>query len=200
MKEKLKKLDVLEKMWSSCHACQLNLGRRRVVTWRGSPNGRIFLIGEAPGSDEDAQGIPFVGMAGRKLDELMTEAGINPADEVFIANMVGCRPPDNRTPTHDENKACRHRLEAMLWIVQPKAIVLLGNSAAKLAGITAITKWRGRVTDLEMCLYNGETVSWPSIPTFHPSYLNRNGDDAEIHAQIVSDLKKAREVAYGQEP
>jgi DNA polymerase len=199
MKEKLKKLDALEKMWSSCHSCDLNLGRKRVVTWRGSPDGRIFMIGEAPGADEDLQGIPFVGMAGRKLDELMVEAGIDPANHVFIANMVGCRPPANRVPVTEEIKACRSRLEAMLWMVQPKVVVLLGGSSAKLAGITNITKWRGHKTELEMNMYNGETASWPAIPTFHPSYLNRTGDNPEIHAQIVGDLKQAQEMAYGQE-
>jgi DNA polymerase len=196
MKEKLKKLDVLESMWKTCHGCDLNICRKRVVTWRGSPGGRIFLIGEGPGADEDQQGIPFVGMAGRKLDDLMVEAGINVTDEVFIANMVGCRPPDNRQPKPEEIGACRPRLEAMLWIVQPKVVVLLGLTAAKLAGITAIKRWRGRQTEMELNMYNGETAKWPAIPTFHPSYLNRSGDNAEIHAQIVGDLKLAKDMAY----
>lgn len=196
MKDRLKKLDMLESLWNDCHGCQLNIGRKRVVTWRGSPTGQIFLIGEGPDSDEDAQGIPFVGMAGAKLDGLLIEAGINVTDEVFIVNIVGCRPPDNRQPKPEEIGACRPRLEAMLLTVQPKVVVLLGAAAAKLAGITSIKKWRGHKTDMELRLYNGETASWPAIPTFHPSYLNELGDGVEVQAQIVGDLKLAKDMAY----
>lgn len=198
VKEKLKKLDDLEALWRKCEACPLSVQRAKVVMWRGSPAGRIFMIGEAPGADEDEQGIPFVGRAGRRLDVLMKAARIS-ADDVFIANMVGCRPPGNRRPEAEELKACRRRLEAMLWIVQPSVVVLLGATAARLAGINTISQWRGQPTSLELCLYNGEVREWPALPTYHPSFLLRARERAgEIKQEMVSDLKKARRMAYGR--
>lgn len=197
MSGKLAKLDDLEALWRACKSCPLAEQRHRVVMWRGSPDAKIFMIGEAPGVEEDKCGLPFTGAAGRKLDELLGLAGLTP-DDVFIANMVACRTPSNRAPERAELQACRARLEAMLWIVQPKILVTLGATAAKLAGIGNIEKWRGATTSLEMMLtFNREIVEWEVVPTYHPSRLLRSGDSTEIVRDMVLDFTKARHMVHG---
>lgn len=194
---KLARLDMLEASWKSCASCALGAHRTRVVMWRGSPDAKIFMIGEAPGAEEDAQGMPFVGLAGKALDEMLAEAGLSPKDDLFIANVVACRPPNNRIPLMLERMACRPRLEAMLQVVQPKVLVLLGATAARLAGITTITRWRGTPTEVEMAMYNKAIGSWPAIATYHPSYLLRNGNDPRMRAEIIGDFRRAQEMVDG---
>lgn len=193
---KLERLDALEQQWKDCVDCELSAYRSRVVHWRGSPDAPLLVLGEGPGADEDEQGRPFVGPAGRKLDELFVKAKVNPLLDVFVANLAGCRPPGNRAPNRDEMKACGPRLEAMIWIVQPRAILLLGATAARrLAGIPSITKWRGQETDVEIVLWNGHTVRLPAMPTFHPSYLLRSGDNLKIKKQMISDIRAAKRLS-----
>lgn len=192
------RLEALEDYWFDCQSCELGKTRKRLVMWRGSPNAKLFLIGEGPGADEDEKGFPFVGAAGRKLDDMLREAQLDPSEDVFITNMVGCRPPNNRVPERSEIKACSGRLQGLLHIVDPKVIVLLGGTAASLAGIKTISKWRGEQVDVDVLMWNGETKSWPSIPTYHPSYLLRTGNNAKIRQQIVGDLKLAKKVAHVQ--
>lgn len=198
---RLAKLDMLRDEWQDCASCKLHQTRKQIVMYRGSLLARVFLIGEGPGRDEDEQGMPFVGAAGQKLDELLEEAGLDVQSKgelgVFIANMVACRPPNNRDPERDELSTCAPRLQYMLRVVRPKVLVLLGRVAAKLAGIHTISQWRGELSDVEMVLWNGKLASWPAIPTYHPSYLLRSGNNRKIRRQIVSDLRVAKSIAYG---
>jgi DNA polymerase len=139
-----------------------------------------MFVGEGPGADEDAQGLPFVGKAGQLLDRMIKAMGFDPA-EVYICNIVKCRPPENRTPEPDEMTACIPYLHEQIALVQPKCMVALGGTAAKgLLGTTeGITRLRGRWK-----LYR---ASIPVMPTFHPSYLLRKED---AKREVWSDLKE----------
>lgn len=190
--QRLITLDRLEATFHDCDRCGLSEQRKNVVHWRGNPYAKLCAIGEAPGADEDDKGLPFVGVAGRKLDELMAKAGLVPAQDVFIINMAGCRPPNNRKPTSEECKACRPRMELLLAIAKPRALLLLGAVAAlRMAGITAITQWRGRETEVEFNGLGGVVTSLPAIPTFHPSYLLRQGNSNAIRLVMIDDIEKA---------
>jgi uracil-DNA glycosylase len=151
-----------------CTRCKLHtLGRQQVVFGVGNPNAEIMFVGEGPGADEDAQGIPFVGRAGQLLTK-MIEAGMGlRRDEVYIANVVKCRPPGNRNPEPDEIATCEPFLFRQIEAIDPKVIVALGKFAAQtlLKVDTPIGRLRGRQYD-----YRGTTL----IPTFHPSFLLRS--------------------------
>ncbi len=155
---------------AACKQCGLHAQRRQTVPGQGNhlqPD--ILFIGEGPGEDEDKQGLAFVGRAGQMLTRLITRMGYA-RDEIFIANIVKCRPPNNRKPLPEEMNMCRPYLERQIEILKPKTIVLLGASAfegllpSKTPGVT-ISKVRGKWLE-----YKGI----PAMPTFHPSYLLRN--------------------------
>lgn len=189
-------IDAIEEAWEGCQKCPLHESRSTIVHWRGNPDAELMVIGEAPGADEDREGVPFVGKAGRKMDELLRAAGML-NDHVFIVNMVGCRPPGNRVPEQEEVKACMPRLEQLIKVNKPKAMLLLGGTAARrLAKITSITQWRGQEVEVELLMSNGDIASWPAIPTFHPSYLLRSGSDRAMTKQMISDFSKAMALAY----
>lgn len=196
---KIRALEEIVAKWNDCEKCGLCDGRKTVVHWRGSPNAKIMAIGEGPGADEDRLGIPFVGSAGRMLDQLFIWAGLAPDEDVFITNIVACRPPNNREPTTEEARACRPRLLAMMQIVEPKVLLLMGGTASKrIAGITAITKWRGKQTDVELLAPNNQVLEYTAVPTFHPSYLNRMGGNAKIKNQMLEDIGLAIGVINGK--
>jgi DNA polymerase len=150
-----------------CRRCKLCEKRNTIVFGVGDPRARLMFIGEGPGADEDAQGIPFVGRAGRLLTDIITKGMGIRREDVYIANIVKCRPPENRNPEPDEVAACLPFLEAQIRAVAPEVIVTLGrvplNSLLGYAG--PMGKARGIWTD-----YQGI----PLMPTFHPSYLLRN--------------------------
>jgi DNA polymerase len=160
-----------------CRRCGLAEGRQQVVVARGNPEARLMVIGEAPGAQEDAEGLPFVGRSGRLLDQLLVAAGLDPAADVYICNGVKCRPPNNRKPTAVEMAACRPWLEQQIAAVDPPLIVLLGASA--LEGVLGI---RGGITRRR-----GQWLSSPAewlrgrrlMPVLHPSYLLRFQAQAE---------------------
>ncbi len=140
--------------------------RKQAVTGEGSLDATLMFVGEGPGADEDSQGIPFVGRAGQLLDRILEAAGIK-REEVYITNVVKCRPPENRTPAIEEIVVCQRFLEAQIAIINPRVIVCLGNTPTKwfLGTTEGITKIRG------------QWFSWKGIdimPMFHPSYLLRN--------------------------
>ncbi len=149
-----------------CRRCPLYRTRTHAVFSDGSPRARLVFVGEAPGRDEDLQGIPFVGAAGQLLTKMIGAMGLR-REDVYICNVLKDRPPGNRTPLPEEIEACRPFLQAQLAIVQPKVICVLGAVAAKalLGPHAAISKVRGTVCD-----YDGI----PLVPTFHPAYLLRN--------------------------
>lgn len=188
--KRLHVLDAIEQKWLDCQRCSLSRCRTRVVHWRGNPQAPIFVIGEAPGENEDRVGRPFVGRAGRLLDEAMREAGVDPTEDVFVTNQVACRPPGNRTPEHDEIKACASRLHQLLRVVRPRVLLLLGATAAKLAGAYSVKRARGVPTDIEVLLYNGDVRDYQAVVTFHPSYVLRTGGaHSESFDQLVRDVE-----------
>jgi uracil-DNA glycosylase len=154
--------DALREDALACTRCPLAATRTQVVFGVGSPGADLVFVGEGPGAEEDKQGIPFVGRAGRLLTRLIEGIGLT-RDQVYIANVVKCRPPGNRDPQPDEIEACRPYLEAQLDFLAPRVVVTLGNFATKLLLETkeGITKLRGREFP-----YRDSGVL---IPTFHPA-------------------------------
>lgn len=165
-----------------CSRCKLHtLGRRQVVFGVGNPDADLMFVGEAPGADEDIQGIPFVGRAGQLLTKMIEAINLT-RDQVYIANVIKCRPPGNRNPEPDEIAQCEPFLFRQIEAVKPKVIVALGSFAAKtlLRSEDSISRLRGRIYE-----FHGAKL----IPTFHPSFLLRSPDRKR---DAWEDLKKAR--------
>lgn len=159
-------LHAVRQKMGDCRACRLYTGRNHLVFGDGSPQARLVFVGEGPGFDEDRQGLPFVGRAGKLLDKMIRSMGFR-REEVYICNVVKCRPPNNRTPSPDEIESCSPFLVEQLQALQPQVICALGACAAQtLLGMdSAISRLRGR------------THKWRGIPlvcTYHPAYLLRN--------------------------
>lgn len=173
-------LETLRQAVANCQRCQLCRNRRNPVFGEGNPQARLMFIGEGPGADEDATGRPFVGKAGQLLDKMITAMQFT-REEVYIANIVKCRPPDNRIPAPEEAECCKPFLLQQIEIIRPEVIVLLGSVAVKylLNTTTGIMKMRGRWTSYE---------NIPVMPTFHPAFLLRQESakrDAWIDLQQV---------------
>jgi uracil-DNA glycosylase family 4 len=165
-----------------CSRCKLHrLGRRQVVFGVGNPHADLMFVGEAPGADEDAQGIPFVGRAGQLLTKIIEAIGLT-RDDVYIANVIKCRPPQNRNPEQDEVDTCEPFLFRQIDTIKPRVIVALGTFAARtlLRTLDPISRLRGRVYD-----YRGARL----IPTFHPAYLLRNPSSKR---EVWEDMKVVR--------
>ena len=172
-----------EQALQNCRKCKLCEGRTHVVFGSGNPTAEFVVIGEGPGADEDAQGLPFVGRAGQLLTKMLTAVNLT-REEVFITNAVLCRPPGNRNPEPDELAACAPFLADKLAVIQPKVILSLGSVATQslLRTKEAIGKLRGRLHPF------GDAVL---IPTFHPAFLLRN-PGPEYKRMAWEDLKLAR--------
>jgi uracil-DNA glycosylase family 4 len=173
-----------------CTRCKLHgLGRKQIVFGVGNPAADIMFVGEAPGADEDTQGIPFVGKAGQLLTKMIAGMGLQ-RDEVYIANVLKCRPPGNRDPQPDEVESCEPFLFQQIASIQPKVIIALGAFAARtlLKTQDPISRMRGRVYD-----YRGAKL----IPTFHPSFLLRSPG---YKREAWEDLKKALGLLGRQPP
>lgn len=166
-KTTFKSLDESQKSAMSCENCDLCKSRNKVVFAQGKPEAPVMLIGEAPGKNEDESGLPFVGRAGKLLDELFKTANITREEHLYICNMIKCRPPKNRVPTPAEMSACWDYLAAQICYVKPKIILLSGSTPMKaiLKVKTGISKIRG--TWFEN-IYGAK-----AMPIFHPSYLLR---------------------------
>ena len=160
------RLDEVRRALGDCERCKLCSGRKNLVFGVGNPHARLVFVGEGPGAEEDNQGIPFVGAAGQLLTRMISAMGYG-RDEVYICNVVKCRPPGNRNPEPDEIQACQPFLEAQLNAIKPSVIIALGKFAAQtlLRSDTPITRLRGHWR---------EYVGIPLMPTFHPAYLLRN--------------------------
>jgi DNA polymerase len=152
-----------------CTKCQLSKGRHKVVFGNGPVPCNLMLIGEAPGADEDAQGLPFVGRAGQLLTKILESVGIKRPDDIYITNTVKCRPPNNRAPLPKEQSACAPYLEAQIKQIKPKIILLAGAPAVK--AVLKIDEPMGRIRGKWLKL-PGTEVS--VMPFFHPAYLLRN--------------------------
>jgi DNA polymerase len=150
---------------AACTGCVLHEKRTKSVFARGTPEAELVFVGEGPGRDEDIQGVPFVGAAGQLLDKMIVAMGYG-REDVYICNVVKCRPPDNRTPRPEEALACSRFLVPQLMAVRPKVIVALGRCAAQALGVAeAMGPWRGRW---------GAFQGIPVLPTYHPAYLLRS--------------------------
>jgi uracil-DNA glycosylase len=172
-----------------CVRCKLcRLGRKQIVFGVGNPNADLMFVGEAPGRDEDIQGIPFVGRAGQKLTQIIEAIGLTRGD-VYIANVIKCRPPENRNPEPDEVEQCEPFLFRQVDTIKPKVIVALGTFAAKslLKSTDSISRLRGRVYD-----YRGAKL----VPTFHPAFLLRN---PSCRREVWEDMKKVRALLNGED-
>lgn len=179
-------LEALANCIQGCLACPLGPGRFRFVFGEGDPKARLMFIGEGPGKDEDQQGRPFVGKAGELLDKMIGGIGFK-RDQVYIANVVKCRPPDNRTPTPQESQTCLGYLKRQIELIDPAVIVTLGATPLReLLGIQmGITKARGSWQRLEL------HRAIPVMPTFHPAYVLRQYTQ-EVRGAVWADLKAAR--------
>ncbi|TAK25218.1 MAG: uracil-DNA glycosylase [Myxococcaceae bacterium] len=176
-------LRVIQEEVRACRACGLAAKRTQTVFARGNPEARLCFIGEGPGADEDRTGLPFVGVAGQLLDRIIAAMRLT-EDQVYIANIVKCRPPNNRVPYEEEMSACTPFLLRQLEVVKPEVIVALGKTAAGflLQDKSSMTAMRGR------------WHSWkgvPVMPTWHPSYVLRVRDDPKstARAEVWTDMK-----------
>jgi len=170
-----------------CSRCKLHtLGRSQVVFGVGNPDADLMFVGEAPGADEDVQGIPFVGRAGQLLTKIIEAIELK-REDVYIANVIKCRPPQNRNPEPDEVEQCEPFLFRQIDVIKPKVIVALGKFGAQtlLRTLEPISRLRGRVFD-----YRGSKL----IPTFHPAYLLRNPSSKR---EVWEDMKLVRSLLKG---
>jgi len=175
-------LNRLKEYIGDCIRCKLHKNRHNIVFGEGNPHAELVFVGEAPGREEDMEGRPFVGEAGRLLTRIIKAMGLERRD-IYICNVVKCRPPRNRDPEIDEIKACLPFLKAQLRIIRPKVICTLGRVAAQslLGKDFRITKQRG----------NWHTyMDIPLMPTFHPAYLLRNPSEKRL---VWDDMKKIME-------
>jgi len=167
--------DDLELMVTHCNSCQrcgLAAGRTHAVVGRGNPKADIMIVGEGPGQNEDEQGLPFVGRSGQLLEKILASVKLSSETDVYICNIVKCRPPENRAPTTQEMDACRPYLLEQIRMVDPKMILLTGASSVKglIGDKRGITKIRGQWIE-----WNGRLC----MPIFHPAYLLRNQSKAK---------------------
>lgn len=177
--ERAHRLQLLESEVQSCTRCALHETRTQTVFSRGTSKSGICFVGEGPGADEDRLGAPFVGAAGQLLDRMIAAMGFE-RDDVYVCNIVKCRPPNNRKPEASEMQACRPFLMDQLELLDPKVIVALGGTAVEgLLGMTGIMSLRG-----QWKLYRGRI---PVMPTLHPAYLLRQPKDKRL---VWEDLQK----------
>ena len=177
----------LEKSIKGCKKCKLCMQRTNIVFGCGSKNADIMLIGEGPGADEDREGVPFVGRAGQLMNKAFEGLGID-REKVYIANVVKCRPPQNRVPEADEAEACLNYLRNQVILVKPKIIVLLGSTALKniLGKEYGITSSRGKWIEQRGILY---------MPTWHPAALLRDENKKiEFWKDLKSVIEKYKEL------
>jgi uracil-DNA glycosylase len=184
-------LEALREHIGDCRRCKLAPHRTQVVFGVGNPRARLVFVGEAPGRDEDRQGEPFVGRAGQLLTEIITKGMKLRREDVYIANVIKCRPPENRNPEPDEVAACEPFLLRQLGLIAPEVIVALGKFAVQtlLRTKSPITQLRGRWYD-----YHGVKL----MPTFHPAYLLRNPADKRLVWEDIQKVMRALGIAPGR--
>ena len=182
-------LDIIKAdIGDDCRRCKLcTMGRSQIVFGVGNPRARLMFVGEAPGEEEDKRGEPFVGRAGQLLTKIIEAIGLT-REQVYIANVIKCRPPGNRNPEADEVEQCEPYLFRQIDVIKPRVIVPLGKFAAQslLKTMDPITRLRGRQFD-----YRGAAL----IPTFHPAYLLRN---PSAKREVWEDMKKVRAILQAE--
>jgi DNA polymerase len=182
-------LEGLQRMVEQCHLCDLAKSRHKVVFGEGDPNAQLMFVGEGPGATEDSTGRPFVGRAGELLTRMIENVLYLRRDQVYIANIVKCRPPGNRVPTPTEAFTCRPYLLRQIEIIRPRIIMTLGGTAYRYLtnDESPVSRVRGNIIRTEEYLL---------IPTFHPSYLLRNPSAKKL---AWEDLLKVRELMENRE-
>ena len=177
----------LHQVIQGCLACPLGPGRMKFVYGEGDPGARLMFVGEGPGRDEDLQGRPFVGKAGELLDKMIGALGLK-REDTYIANVVKCRPPDNRTPTPAEARACLGYLRRQIELIRPAVIVTLGATPLReLVGVSeGITRVRGQWQRVQI----GDRAI-PVMPTFHPAYVLRQYTQ-DVRRAVWEDLRAAK--------
>ncbi|MDA8430040.1 MAG: uracil-DNA glycosylase [Geobacteraceae bacterium] len=187
-------LEKIRKTLGDCQRCKLGKTRKNLVFGVGNPQARLVFVGEGPGADEDAKGEPFVGAAGKVLNRLITNMGLK-REEVYICNIVKCRPPGNRDPEPDEVATCSPFLRRQLQSINPEVIVALGKPAAQtlLGTNDAISRLRGKFRD-----FNGI----PLMPTYHPSFLLRKQGEGSTDAfwEVWDDMTQVLRLLKLQVP
>ena len=178
--EERESIEDVRRALGSCERCRLSRGRQQIVFGSGNPDARILFVGEGPGKDEDASGEPFVGKAGELLTDIIEKGMRIRRKDVYICNVVKCRPPGNRNPEEDEVDTCAPFLERQVAAVRPEVIIALGKFAAQtlLATTVPITRLRGNWED-----YKGI----PVMPTFHPAHLLRN---PALKREVWTDIQQ----------
>ncbi len=178
-------LENVRAILGDCTRCRLHEGRTRIVFGQGNPHARLMFVGEGPGADEDRQGLAFVGKAGQLLTRIIEAIGLT-REEVYIANIVKCRPPKNRDPKEDEVETCFPFLKAQIRVIRPAIICALGAPAARtLLGVTVpISRLRGQFFD-----FHGIQV----MPTYHPAYLLRNPEAKRL---VWEDVQKVQRLYH----
>ena len=194
-------LQTLMQKCDSCRACGLWQQRQQVVIGRGNPQARLMLIGEAPGAEEDASGIPFVGRSGQLLDQLLLQAGYDRDQDLYVCNAIKCRPPANRRPTALELQACRPWLAEQLSLVNPELVLLVGATALEaVLGIKGgITRLRGQWLKPAASPLEAQLGQRRLMAILHPSYLLRFArDDADSPRDLTRrDLIAVRQQLIG---
>lgn len=177
----------LEQHYSTCQRCPaLCESRTQVVFGSGNKDADVLFIGEAPGANEDKQGIPFCGMSGKILNELLAAVGLSRGD-IFITNTILCRPPGNRNPKKEEVENCRERLDQLVEVMKPKVIVTIGNFATdRILGKTGIKQIHGQVFD-----FRGIKV----VPVIHPAAFLYSGRNPEMFAEMKADFTVIAKIA-----
>lgn len=168
---------------AGCTKCALAEGRTQVVFGAGDLEAELMIVGEAPGKNEDEQGLPFVGRSGKLLDELLAEVGLSRENGVYITNVVKCRPPGNRDPKSDEIDACKAYLRAQVPLIDPAVVVTLGNFSTKLL----------LPTELGITKVRGHSYPWWGrhlVPTYHPAAALRGGP--KVRDLMMADFWEAR--------
>lgn len=179
---KIEKLERIKKRVFECRKCRLWEGKKNYVFGEGNPDAEIMFVGEAPGSEEDFQGRPFVGEAGQLLTKIIEAMGFK-REDVYIGNIIKCRPPGNRTPLKDEIEACKNYIFEQIEVIKPKIIVTLGSTPL----ITLYGK------NVPITKVRGLWFEWrkiPVMPTFHPAYLVRNPQNKELKKLVWEDMKE----------
>lgn len=188
------KLDEIRNNVITCTLCELSKSRKNAVPGSGKANAEVIFIGEAPGHNEDLQGLPFVGTAGKILTEALLYAGFT-REDVYITNVVKCRPPNNRRPNKHETDACRNHLRNELEVIRPKIVCILGNTAfGSLLDGNSITKNRGQVIKRNDQLYF--VTVHPAAVIYNPDLRQVLKDDLKTLAEILEKIKKGTSIEY----
>ena len=185
-------LETIKQNVIKCTKCDLCKTRTNAVPGKGNFQSDVIFVGEAPGRNEDKKGEPFIGVAGKKLSIALNEAGIS-RDEVYITNIVKCRPPNNRVPNTDERDTCKEYLKQEISIIKPKLICILGNTAFNsILGGSEITKFRGKVVRKDNLLYF--LTIHPAATIYNQKLIDVLKNDIVKLFDLIKDLKNNKEV------